>query len=142
MARTPESGDRRSSDSQALRLEFYHVLGLSPLGPLDHLKLHFLVFRQGAEAVALDGAVMHKDIRPLSRVIKPKPLESLNHFTLPVSFIAEKPPTKSTANIPLKKQGASSQAKKKSARELASPSDSCPGLLPCLQSDMLNYQIY
>jgi hypothetical protein len=44
--------------------------------------------------------------------MKPKPLESLNHFTLPVSFIAEKPPTKGAANNPLKKQGASSQAKK------------------------------
>ena len=39
------------------------VLELVTEGNGSFRKLHFLVFRQGAEAVALDSAVMHKDIR-------------------------------------------------------------------------------
>ena len=44
-------------------LYFHHVLGLSSFGTLDYFKFHFLLFCQGAETFALDGAVMHKDIR-------------------------------------------------------------------------------
>jgi len=44
-------------------LEFHHVLGLGAFGALNHLKLHFLIFGQGAEAFSLNGAVMYKDIR-------------------------------------------------------------------------------
>jgi hypothetical protein len=58
--RKPEG--RRSSDFQLYGLEFNYVLSLSPLGTLDYLKFHFLVFGQGAKAFALDGAVMHEDI--------------------------------------------------------------------------------
>ena len=60
------SGSPETAGVLTLRLcdlKFYYVLGLSPFGTLNHLKLHFLVFRQGAEAVALDGTVMHKYIR-------------------------------------------------------------------------------
>jgi hypothetical protein len=49
-----------------------------------------------------------------------------------VSFIAEKPPTDATDIIPLKKQGAKQSGKKKSAEDLASPSDYYPGLAALL----------
>jgi hypothetical protein len=48
-------------------------------------------------------------------VMKPKPLESLNHFTLPVSFIA-KTSTIMVRNFPAQKAGAKQSVKKKSAR--------------------------
>jgi len=83
------SGSPETAGVLTLRLcglEFYHVLGLSPLGTLDHFKLHFLVFRQGAEAVALDGAVMHKDIRTALPGDKAKALGVIKPFYL-ASFL-------------------------------------------------------
>ena len=40
----------------------FDVLRLEPLGALRQVEHHFLTFRQGAEAVHLDGGVMAKDV--------------------------------------------------------------------------------
>src|SRR5438067_13913739 len=42
--------------------ELADVLRLQPLGALDHLELHLLAFRQGAEAFGLDGRVMAEHV--------------------------------------------------------------------------------
>jgi hypothetical protein len=49
-----------------------------------------------------------------------------------------KPPTDTAMIFPPKKQAAQQSGKKKIGREIAPPSDSCPGLAALLQSDMLN----
>jgi hypothetical protein len=51
--------------NRSRRLDLYDVLGLGSFLTLDYLKLDFLVFGQGPETVALDGAMMHEDIRPV-----------------------------------------------------------------------------
>jgi len=85
---------------------------------------------------------MHKDIRTALPGDKAKALGVIKPFYLASFFIAEKPPTKSTANIPLQKAGSQQSGKKKIARELASRPIVVQDFWPCLQSDMLNYQIY
>jgi len=45
-----------------------------------------------------------------------------------------------TEEAPPKKQGAQQSGKKKISGELAPPSDSYPGLVALLQSDMLNFK--
>jgi hypothetical protein len=61
-----DSGARWSAgvpaDVSPSNLELYDVLGLGAFGALDHLEFHFLVFAQGAKALAHDGAVMYEDI--------------------------------------------------------------------------------
>jgi len=79
------------------RLKFHYVLGLIALGTLDHLKLHCLVFIQGAEALALDGAVMHEDIGAVIPadeaktfgIIKPFYRTSFFHYE-PLSLILQR----------------------------------------------------
>jgi hypothetical protein len=96
-------------------LEFYYVLGLSPFGTLDHLELHVLVFRQGAETLTLNGAVMDEYVRTAFPgdeakafgVIKPLYFTCFFHF---------KTSNKWCKIFPLKKQGAKQSVKKKSAR--------------------------
>jgi hypothetical protein len=109
-------------------LQFNDVLGLKALLTLGYLELHFLVFRQGFEALAQDGAVMHKDIRTglpgnksiAFRVIKP---------FYRTGFLHGETSYKYRKNIPAKKAGRTAVRQKKIGGELASPSDSCPGLV-------------
>jgi hypothetical protein len=72
---------------QGRSLEFNDVLSLRAFGPLDHLKFHFLVFLQSAEAISLNGAVVHEHVRavfpgdeaiPLG-VIKPFDFAGFSH---------------------------------------------------------------
>ena len=43
-------------------LDSLYVLGLPPLGALDHIELHLLTFLQAAEAAGLNGGEMHEYI--------------------------------------------------------------------------------
>src|SRR5690606_12977416 len=45
------------------RIEPHHVRSLRALGLLDDVKLDFLTFIEDLEAAAVDGAVVHEDIR-------------------------------------------------------------------------------
>jgi hypothetical protein len=45
---------------------------------------HFLAFFQALEAVALNGAEMHEQIRTAFWSDKTKPFSSLNHLTVPL----------------------------------------------------------
>jgi hypothetical protein len=120
------------------RLKFHYVLGLVALGTLDYLKLHCLVFIQGAEALALDGAVMHEDIGAVIPADEAKTFGIIKPFYR-TSFFHYETSFFDTAKIyPPKKQGAQQSGKKKSAGRLSTHpiivQDSWPGF----QSDMLN----
>jgi hypothetical protein len=73
-------------------LEFYDVLGLSPFGTLNHFKLHFLILSQRAETVALDGTVMHKDIRTVFPADEAKALGVIKPFYFARFFHSCNPP--------------------------------------------------
>jgi hypothetical protein len=118
-------------------LKFEHVLGLGTFGTLDHLKLHRLFFGQGAKTFALDGAVMHKHIRPGFPGDKAKALGVIEPLYCP-SFLHGETSYRYCNDIPAKKAGRTAVRQKKIGREIAPPSDSCPGLAALLQSDMLN----
>lgn len=73
-----QARSRRGSDHANVR-------SLQALLALGHFKFDALVFCQGLEAVALDFAEVSEQVfSPLSCAMKPKPLPSLNHFTVPV----------------------------------------------------------
>jgi hypothetical protein len=95
-------------------LEFYHVLGLGAFGALDHLKLHFLVFGQGPETFADDGAVMHEHIRSVGPGDEAEALGVIKPLDF-ASFLHEQPPA---IIIPLKKQAAEQSGKKKIGEDL------------------------
>jgi hypothetical protein len=59
------TNDEKVFANRSRRSDLHDVLGLGSFLTLDYLELDFLVFGQGPETVALDGAVMHEDIRPV-----------------------------------------------------------------------------
>ena len=65
-------------------LDRLHLVSLHTLLALDGDEGNLLAFLQGLEAGALDGTEVHKQVRAAFRVMKPKPLASLNHLTVPV----------------------------------------------------------
>jgi len=65
----------------------FDVSRLQTLRSLFDIEGDRLTFRQGLEAAALDGGKMHEQVRAASAgEIKPKPLDSLNHFTVPFAI--------------------------------------------------------
>jgi hypothetical protein len=58
------------------------IRGLISLGTRRLVEGHLLVFLERLEAIALDRGEMREQI-PSSGVMKPKPLASLNHLTVP-----------------------------------------------------------
>jgi hypothetical protein len=65
--------------ARELFLQLYHVLGPQALVAVGHVEADGLAFVQSLEPVASDGGVV--------RVTKPKPLDSLNHFTVPFAIV-------------------------------------------------------
>ena len=55
-------------------LEDLDALRLPALGALHDVELNLLTFLEGAEAIALDGGVMHKNILAIRPAEKPKTL--------------------------------------------------------------------
>jgi hypothetical protein len=113
-------------------------LGLIALGTLDYLKLHCLVFAQGAEALALDGAVMHEDIGAAIPGDKAKALGIIKPFYR-TSFLHGKTSFLMLQRYTRQKSRAHSSQAKKIGEELASLSDSYPGLVALIHSDMPNF---
>ena len=66
---------------------FLNVRGLLTLGTLGDLELDFLTFFQGLKAaIWIAEKCANKSSLPSSGLMKPKPLESLNHLTVPVAI--------------------------------------------------------
>jgi len=62
---------------------------LLAFGALRDFELDLLTFFESLEAVHLDCGKMREQIfAAVIRMIKPKPLESLNHLTVPVAIKA------------------------------------------------------
>ena len=74
----------RGTKREFRTLDGLHFVGLQALLALHDLERHALAFLQGLEARALDRAEVHEQVRTRFRVMKPKPLASLNHLTVPV----------------------------------------------------------
>src|SRR5258708_40225686 len=63
-AQNKRGGQRAASRSvrRRRRLRERHVRGLEALRALDHVELDCRTFRQGAEALAVDGAEVNEDV--------------------------------------------------------------------------------
>ena len=92
------AGQEKSADSRngtgafllKARRELLHGLDVSSLltlGAGHDFKRHLLAFLEGLEAFNLDcREVSKRSSPPSSGVMKPKPLASLNHLTIPLAI--------------------------------------------------------
>ena len=85
--RVPFCVIRRSANYR--RRESDEVLCRGSLLAVADIELYLRTFDQPLEALPLKGAVVtKKSSSPSSRAMKPKPLSSLNHLTVPVTRVA------------------------------------------------------
>ena len=68
-------------------VHFNDVDRLEPLFALGHLELHLLAFHQALVAVPLDGGVVDEEVVAAGSADKAVAPASLNHLTVPVSFM-------------------------------------------------------
>jgi hypothetical protein len=120
-------------------LKLYHVLSLRPLGTLGHIKFHRLFFRQGAKAVALNGAVMYKHIRTAFPSDEAKTLGVVKPFYRTSFLHCETSSLMLQRYSRQKSEARSSQAKKIGREDLATRPIIIQGSWPGFQSDMLNF---
>lgn len=65
------------------KLDNLYFVGLQAFLAVDDHEGNLLAFLQALEAGALDGTEVNEQVVTAFRVMKPKPLASLNHFTVP-----------------------------------------------------------
>ncbi len=68
--------------------DFHDILGLESFGPLDHLKLHHLIFLERLEPLPLDGAMMYENISAVILGDESITLGIIKPLDLPLHFHA------------------------------------------------------
>jgi hypothetical protein len=88
LANTPQRSPPHSQDEHpvVISLKLSHVLCLKPLWASDDIELHALPFLQAADAAALNGREMYKNVFPILTGDEAVAFGVVKPLTVPVSI--------------------------------------------------------